>query len=274
MWFHVVNRGADRQDIFHDDADHLTFESLLADAVDRFGIEIHAWCQMTNHFHGLVHCPDDVLPETFHRICSIYAGRYNRRYARTGPLFENRYKSKPVIDDSQLLQTSRYIHRNPEPIVGPRALAAYRWSSLGVYLGSRPAPDWLTTGFLLDQFANDPAKYRAFVEHGPPCDEVAVMFDAGANTPSIDDIVEAVAAAADVDVTALYRSRPPIANWPRLAAILLIIERRVSTAPEVAEHFAMGSATTARTAARRARVQRAADESFRQLVERAADRLR
>ena len=269
MWFHVYNRGADRQDLFHDDADHLAFEALLADAVDRFGIEIHAWCQMTNHFHGLVFCPDDVLADTMHRVCGIYGGRYNQRYRRTGPLFDGRYSSKPITSDEQLLQTSRYVHRNPSAIVGDRALAAYRWSTLGAYVGSRPAPVWLHTAFTLELFGGDRAGYRAFVDEERPS-EGSQGPDGIVRVVGLDDVERAVAEAAEVPRALLHESRRSVVNQPRLAAILLMSERRMATSVGIASHFGLASPTTARTSARRARVMRESDESFRRLVERAA----
>ena len=269
MWFHIHNRGADRQDLFHDDADHLAFETLLADAVDRFGIEIHAWCQMTNHFHGLVFCPDDVLAETMHRVCGIYGGRYNARYRRTGPLFDGRYSSKPITSDEQLLQTSRYIHRNPSAIVGDRALAAYRWSTLGAYVGSRAAPVWLHTAFTLRLFHGDRDRYRTFVGEEQPLG-VPDRIDGGCRVVDLDDVECAVAEAARVPREQLHESRRSVVNQPRLAAILLMSERRIATATAIAAHFGLGTPTTARTAARRARVLRESDPSFRRLVERAA----
>ncbi len=273
MWFHVINRGADRQDIFHDDADHLGFEHLIGDAVDRFGIEIHAWCQMTNHFHGLVYCPDDVLSETMHRICTVYAGRHNHRYERTGPLFEGRFRSKVVASDAQLLQTSRYIHRNPADIVGERAMVAYRWSTLGAYVGSRPSPCWLRTEHLLEQFGGDATRYRRFVEERQPSDDERV--DPFSDRPAIGaaDVDRAVARAAGVGVESLFESRRSVVNQPRLAAILLMIERRVALAADIAVRFGMSSPTSARTAARRARVLRSSDASFAGLLERATREL-
>ncbi len=269
-WFHIIQRGADRQDIVHDDGDRLGFENLLGDAVDRFGLEIHAYCLMTNHWHALAHCPDDVISEAMHRVATIHAGRYNHRYARTGPLFEGRFRSVLIETDAQLIQTSRYIHRNPSPIVGTGALAAYRWSSLGPYVGARPAPPWLTTSHVLGEFDGDPGRYRAYVTTPQPSDERVAA--APADDPtwlSLASIEAAVAHAAGVEVAALHESRRGEQNIARLVAIMLMAERRSANAAAIARWFEMGSASSARAAARRARALQAADPSFRQLCERA-----
>lgn len=271
-WFHVINRGADRQDLFHDDGDHLAFEQLLAESVERFDVEIHAWAQMTNHFHGLVRCDTTAMSAMLHRLCGSYAARYNHRYERTGPLFEGRFRSVQVTTDEQLLQTSRYIHRNPGSIVGSRALANYRWSSLGPYVGTRRSPTWLCTSTLLARFGEDPDAYRAFVESPQPSDaEVGEGERVG--TVRLDDVERAVARSADVDVARLRESRRSVVNQPRLAAILLMTERRLATTAEIADRYGMTSPTSVRAAARRARVLRSADPAFATLWQRANDAL-
>jgi REP element-mobilizing transposase RayT len=273
QWYHVTNRGADRQDIFHADDDRVGFELLLADTSTQFGMEVHATCLMTNHFHLLVHCADDVLSDALHRVSTIYAQRYNRKYERTGPLFEGRFHSTLITDDAQLLQASRYVHRNPVPIVGVMGLSAFRWSTYGCYLGARPTPTWLTTTTLMQLFGSDTERFRQFVERPQPSDAVGGPWSL-TSPPALDDIVAAVARAADVDVDSLHRSRHAVVNVPRLVAIHLMVEQRAATAATIAQHFQMSDASTARAAARRARVQLAADAGVRRLYDRARDELR
>lgn len=264
MWFHIFNRGVDRQDLFHDDCDYRAFEELVADAVDRFGIEVHGLTLMTNHFHALVHCTDDRVSESMQRIQAIYAGRYNHRYQRTGSLFESRFKSRPIATDEHLLTVSRYVHRNPVAIVGERALAAYRWSSYGPYIGRRSTPGWLSTAMVLDQFGGDANRYQRFVE-----DEPSTAVPSRTVPLSIHHVEGAVAQAAGVDVATLHVSRRRTPNDPRLAAIWLIHDRRLASAAEIAERFGLGSPSSARAAAQRARALRVTDDRFRRLCDRA-----
>jgi putative transposase len=53
-WHHVMHRGARRAPIFRSDDDCLRFLGVVEDAADRFGIEVHAWSLMPNHYHLLV----------------------------------------------------------------------------------------------------------------------------------------------------------------------------------------------------------------------------
>lgn len=113
---------------------------------------------MTNHFHLVVEVDEPSgLPALMRDFQGAYAEFYNARASRTGSLFENRYFSKPVTSDAQLLQCFRYVHRNPVDIVGLGPLPAYRWSSLGVYLGRRGPESWMSVDRV--ELLIDPASY-------------------------------------------------------------------------------------------------------------------
>ena len=150
MWHHVVNRGAARQTVFFDDRDRVEFERLLGLAHDRFGVVVHSYCWMTNHYHLLVECPDGGLSEAMHLVGSLYVRHVNDRLDRDGPLFRSRFFAKPVMSDAYVERLVRYIHRNPAAIVGDDRLIDYRWSSLRTHLGFRRSPDWLCSASVLE----------------------------------------------------------------------------------------------------------------------------
>lgn len=149
-WFHVMNRGAGRRPIFDDDRDRIDFEQLLGSAAERFGVRVHAYCWMTNHFHLLVDCPDGQLSEAMHLLGSQYVRHVNRRRGSDGPLFRSRFTAKPVDSDAYLVCLIRYIHRNPLAFVTPGDLIGYRWSSLRAHLGFSRTPHWLSTEVVAD----------------------------------------------------------------------------------------------------------------------------
>ncbi len=97
-----MNRGADRQDVFVADADFGRFEWLLGDAATACGVEVHAYCLMSNHFHLLLHCPVAGLSEVMQSVQFRYAQWFNHRYDRDGPLFRGRFRSVLVDNDEQL----------------------------------------------------------------------------------------------------------------------------------------------------------------------------
>jgi len=130
--------------VFLDKRDRRLFLSLIGQSVERFGIEIHAYCLMGNHYHLLVRTPEPNLDLAVHHFASNYVRAFNLRHGRDGPLFRSRYLSILVQDSSYIVAVSRYIHRNPIDI-GVDDLVGYEWSSLGAYVTRRRGPRWLQT---------------------------------------------------------------------------------------------------------------------------------
>ena len=165
-WFHVVNRGAARADIFTCDRDRVEFGRLLGVAHDRFEINVHAYCLMGNHYHLLVETPSGQLSEAMHHIGGVYARHRNERLGRDGPVFRGRYFSRAVLSPHYLVRLVRYIHRNPLAFVDGRDLETYRWSSLRTYLGYRRSPDWLRTD-VVSEMTGGVAGMRALLGSSP-----------------------------------------------------------------------------------------------------------
>ena len=270
-WLHITLRGADRQDVFTDDRDREHVEELLGEITDRFGVETHAYCLMSNHVHLLQHCTDGGLSEALQYAASTYASRYNWRHGRTGPLFGGRFHSTTIESDEQLLQTSRYIHRNPLAFVREAALPAYRWSSLGVYLGRRSTPTWLQTSTVLGTFGGTSADYAAFVLERQPTDP-------GPTGPRLvathADIELAACSATGADPSALQTTARGSRNDARLLAILLLTELRAATTEQLAERYGFSNTSSVRNAARRARVLEVDDPDFARARRRAEEIIR
>jgi len=100
---------------------------------------------------------------------SIY---FNRKYNRTGPLYEDRYKAVEVVSEGQLIYLTKYIHRNPNDILPAKTrLAGYKYSSYGNYL-KEFSQSWVNTDIVLEYFKNSP--YKDFVEETDDKDLVIV----------------------------------------------------------------------------------------------------
>jgi putative transposase len=111
---HAVQRGNNRQDCFHHDNDRLVYLSILKDAASLWQCAIHAYCLMTNHVHLLFTPPDEEACSLMMRdVGREYAAYFNRRYARTGSLWERPFKSCLVDSAAYVLACYRYIERNP-----------------------------------------------------------------------------------------------------------------------------------------------------------------
>jgi putative transposase len=155
-----MNRGIDHQRVFFSRADGELFLSLVGSACQRFRVEVHAYCLMSNHYHLLVRCPDGGLTPLMHSVGSQYVRHLNFRLGRDGSLFRGRYHAVRLGSNAHIDRVGRYIHRNPLE-VGIDA-EQYLWSSLRYYVGAAPAPGWLRTDMLLDEHGGRD-RYRAFV---------------------------------------------------------------------------------------------------------------
>lgn len=164
-FYHVMNRGSDRQVIFHESKHYQMFLDLLADSAEQYKLEVHAYCLMSNHYHLLIRTPYPNLSKIMRHINGVYTQRYNRLNKRDGALFKGRYKAILVEVDNYLLQLSRYIHLNPVSARMVQKPEDYSWSSYRFYIGAEKRPDWLYCDETLNQLTTKDrvTKYREFV---------------------------------------------------------------------------------------------------------------
>ena len=127
---HVHPRGNDRQDCFRQDADRLVYLSMLREAAAHRRCAIHAYCLMTNHVHLLVTPQDDEGCALLMRdVGRGYAAYFNRRYCKTGALWERPFRSCLVDSAEYVIACYRYIERNPVEAQMVESPAAHPWSS-------------------------------------------------------------------------------------------------------------------------------------------------
>jgi REP element-mobilizing transposase RayT len=112
-YFHVTARGAGGAHIFVADLDRLDFLALLETTRLRCGWNIHAHCLMGTHYHLVVESPRDQLSAGMQQLNGVYALRFNRRHARKGHLFAERFSSYALRDDRHLAAAVEYILQNP-----------------------------------------------------------------------------------------------------------------------------------------------------------------
>lgn len=197
-WYHVMNRGIDGRRLFPDDRANEHFLELLGHLPARFGLRIHAYVLMGNHYHLQIETLKPNLSRAVQWLNLSFSAWYNRLHRRRGPLFQGRFKAVLHEPQESALIINRYIHLNPvrigrlgghehrsgadeqfvslteEPsdkIVRARVqmLNSYRWSSYPAYIGKVKKPDWLNTDFIHELFGLQPvhsfrAAYRRQLE--------------------------------------------------------------------------------------------------------------
>ncbi len=170
-YYHVYARGASRQDIFLEPVDYEVYLKLFRrylsneEIRDSAGtpytklhesIELLCYCLMPNHFHLLVYQIDEGAMQRLMRgVMTAYSRYFNKKYQRSGSLFESRYKASLIASDASLFHISRYIHLNP------KTWRNYPYSSLRYYAHPH-SEDWLHEERIIDLFKNR-TKYMEFV---------------------------------------------------------------------------------------------------------------
>ena len=141
MTQHVIQRGNNRSDIFKSVADYEMFSDCLQEASIRCGFRIHAYVLMTNHFHVMATGETaGSIPRAMQAIGRRYVPYFNRRYSRTGTLFEGRYRSILLGDERYWYACLRYVEMNPVRAGLVETPDLYRWSSYRAHaLGIRNA---------------------------------------------------------------------------------------------------------------------------------------
>lgn len=186
-FYHVYNRGVDKNNIFLEEKDYRYFLYLLkiyllpkeetinlaTNEEEKISllrlnnfyqkIELLTFCLMSNHFHLLIRQNDEQSIKIFIKSLLVkYVSYFNKKYQRVGPLFQGVYKAVLIENEEQLYHVSRYIHLNPLDLVKDISLLKnYKWSSYLAYIKNWNVK-WLKKDFILNHFNSD--NYKKFVE--------------------------------------------------------------------------------------------------------------
>ncbi len=301
-WYHVMNRGRRREDIFLSQADHESFLEILRETSAGWNIKIAAYCLMPNHYHLLVTTPDGNISRCMRQINGVYTQRFNRSHGEDGQVFRGRYKAVLIEADSHLLEVMRYIHRNPIRGKLAAALDDYPWSSHRGYVSSSREWEWLEKVLLLAMLSSNKtgrkAAYLDFVSLGEP--EAIERFYGQKNLPSVlggqafkgwlkdkfrhlgfqeeipesrilgptvEEIVAGVCSHFRVTREQLSVSRRGTENLPRDVAIYLVRLLSRGTLAEVGKNFGISNYSTVSSAIERVKLRIQQDRNVRKYLE-------
>lgn len=170
-YYHLYNRGVDKQAIFRDKEDYVVFLNLLKRYLDNEPTkdkkgreydwlhdeaELLSYCLMPNHYHLLIYQHEpEAMTRLLRRVITSYTTYFNDKYQRVGYLFQSRFKASMITRDDYLQHISRYIHLNPANYKD------WEFSSLDYYLGKKKA-GWIRPSRILDLFPSNKT-YENFV---------------------------------------------------------------------------------------------------------------
>ena len=178
---HIIQRGNNRQPIFTSAADYQTLLDLLMENAKKFGVAIHAYVLMSNHFH-LLATPQTLegLPQMMQAVGRRYVRYFNTAQKRSGTLWEGRYKSTLIQPERYLLACMAYIDLNPVRVGLVAQARDYPWSSYGHYTGQR-SDKLITPHALVWELGNTPfareAAYAEMVRQGISPAQQAALTD-------------------------------------------------------------------------------------------------
>lgn len=168
----MMIRGIERRAIFRNDKDRESFLDRMGRILLESSTPCYAWSLLGNHAHFLLKTGKMPIARLMRRVLTGYAVTFNRRYGRTGHLFQNRYKSILCEEDVYLLELVRYIHLNPLRaglVKDLRELGAYEYSGHAVLMG-KSKREWQDREYVLRHFgqAQGEAKraYGKYVSEG------------------------------------------------------------------------------------------------------------
>ncbi|MCB4791209.1 MAG: transposase [Elusimicrobia bacterium] len=165
--YHVIQRGIERREIFKDDADREEFLRRLAEGLENTRHKCYGWVLMPNHFHLLIRTGAKPLSDLMRKLLTGYALYFNRKYKRSGYLYQNRYKSILCQEESYFLELVRYIHLNPlraRLVKDIKELNKYKWCGHSVLAGKNKI-EWQSVGEILERFgAGRGEAQRKYVE--------------------------------------------------------------------------------------------------------------
>ncbi len=139
------------------------FCDLLGETVERYGIRIHGFALMPNHYHLMVESVRGNLSRAMKYLGENYTQTKNREWNSNGSVFRGRFQNKLVTESSHWWYLLAYLHLNPVKARFVLRVDQWRWTSHRYYSGKQTEPDWLTTESLLKTFGGKTG-YRSYLK--------------------------------------------------------------------------------------------------------------
>ncbi len=157
-YMHIYIRGNGKQIIFEDRKDYIYYLNLLKQYSIETNVSICTFCLMENHVHLIVYDPGHNISQMMRKLGMTYAGTFNKKYHRTGHLFDGRFRSVPIESENYLLTAFRYVLNNPRK-AGICSASEYPWNSYSRY----GRPESFVDTSVFQKLIGSKEEYEAFI---------------------------------------------------------------------------------------------------------------
>lgn len=162
-YYHIINRGVEQRVVFKEAEDYEYFEGLMCFYARSFGITIHNYCLMSNHYHLLLEIRSENLSKFMRQLNMNYSIYFNKKNKRSGHLWQGRYKSWFVTDEAYLYTLMCYIEQNPLKANMVKSMEAYPYSSYHHFLNYKEIPECLKDSWIVENYKEDSEAIEAFL---------------------------------------------------------------------------------------------------------------
>ena len=162
-FYHVYNRAISDGLVFYKAENYVHCLNLTKRYMQRYGVNILAYCLIPNHFHFLLQQEKEIPVSKFISVLfNAYVQAVNRQLDRKGTLFQGRSKYKLIDKDEYLVHLCRYIHLNPVKAKLTKRPEDWQYSNYLEWIGLRGG-EIVDEGFIAEHFSSS-QEYQRFVE--------------------------------------------------------------------------------------------------------------
>ncbi len=160
---HVFNRGARKAPVLATDGPKSDFLGLVGELPERFGVRVHGFAVLSNHYHLMLETPNANLSRAMRDLGGRFSRLLNEAHGWDGPVMQGRFRSRVAEDEAYWRHLLAYLHLNPLRAHAVQNLDQAIWTSHRYYAGDAPAPEWLHTAELLELMGGAEG-YRDYVD--------------------------------------------------------------------------------------------------------------
>ena len=187
-YYHIINRGVEQRVIFTEECDYEYFEELMCFYAKSYGITIHNYCLMSNHYHLLVEIEQENLSKFMRQLNMNYAIYFNKKNRRTGHLWQGRFKSWYVTNEAYLYTLMLYIEQNPIKAGLTKTPKEYPYCSAYYFLNNKRLSECLQHSWIAQHYRNDNEAISTFLGSAIDSEQLQEMKRASSlvEAPNID----------------------------------------------------------------------------------------